>query len=284
MHQVVGTTGRPDDRTTGRPDPIRHAFLIEFDGAGFAGTQGQRPGLRTVQGDLGAALADLAGHPVVPRLASRLDSGVSARLLPGTADLRLARPLPPATVVMALDARLADDIAIRAVAVVPSDFHPIRAAVAKTYSYRVWCRGTPPAFDRRVWWVRRIDHPDRLPALATALVGTHDLRVFACLRHDDTDNQDGTRTITTARWDFASDGAGGLLLTFTITGSGFLYHQVRGLVGAMIALAQGVRSADEYHSLIAGRTDIPRIGNLAPADGLLLERVAYDPEPPWVFV
>jgi tRNA pseudouridine38-40 synthase len=276
--------------TTHHPPPtapaaaVRHAFLVEFDGAGFAGTQGQRPGLRTVQGDLAAAFGDLAGHPVVPRLASRLDAGVSARMLPGTADLCLKRPLSPATVIMALDARLADDLAIRALAVVPNDFHPIRAAVAKTYSYRVWCRGTPPAFDRRVWWVRRIDHPDRLSGLAEALVGTRDLRAFACLRHDDTDNQDGTRTITAAGWDCRGDGAGGLQLIFTVTGSGFLYHQVRGFVGAMIAIAQGLRTREEFLGQVAGRRDIVRIGNLAPADGLLLERVVYDPEPPWVFV
>jgi tRNA pseudouridine38-40 synthase len=276
--------------TTHHPPPtaaaaaIRHAFLVEIDGAGFAGTQAQRAGLRTVQGELAAAFSDLAGHPVVPRLASRLDSGVSARLLPGTADLCLKRPLSPATLVMALDARLADDLALRALAVVPDDFHPIRAAVAKTYSYRVWCRGTPPAFDRRVWWVRRIDHPERLPELAASLVGTRDLRAFACLRHDDTDNQDGTRTISAAHWECTSDGAGGLQLTFTVTGSGFLYHQVRGFVGAMIAIAQGLRSREEFFALVAGDPGIVRIGNLAPPEGLVLERVAYDPEPPWVFV
>jgi len=280
---MADVAGRPDDRTTGRPDrPQRYAFLLEFAGRGFAGTQEQAQGLRTLQGELAAALADLAGHAVVPRLASRLDAGVSARLMPCVAELNLRRVLPLPVLGMALDDRLVEAIAVRAVAVVDDAFHPITGAVAKTYSYRILVRPTQPALDQRAWWVRQLDHPERLPELAARLVGRQDLRAFACLRRDDTDAKDGTRSITAAAWHIASDGLGGLDMTFTVTGSGFLYRQVRGFVGAMIPVAQGRRSLADFAAMLAGDATVQRIGKIAPPEGLTLERVHYDPEPAWI--
>lgn len=50
---------------------------IQYDGTDFAGSQLQ-PNGRTVQGELEAALARLAGHPVRVALAGRTDAGVHA--------------------------------------------------------------------------------------------------------------------------------------------------------------------------------------------------------------
>jgi serine/threonine protein kinase len=35
----------------------------------------------------------------------------------------------------------------------------------------VWVRGTKPVLETRCWWVRQLDHPDRLQALADQLIG-----------------------------------------------------------------------------------------------------------------
>ena len=50
---------------------------IQYDGTDFVGSQLQKQG-RTVQGELEAALARLAGEPVRVALAGRTDSGVHA--------------------------------------------------------------------------------------------------------------------------------------------------------------------------------------------------------------
>lgn len=260
---------------------MRYAFLLEFAGRGFAGTQEQAPGLRTLQGALATAFADLAGKPVVPHLASRLDAGVSARLMPCAADLDLVRTLSPPILGMALDDRLEPAIAVRAVAQVDDTFHPIRSAIAKTYTYRVLVRATQPALDQQALWVRQMDHPERLQDLADLLVGTQNLRAFACLRGDGSDDGDGTRTITSAQWRIAEDGPGCLSLTFTICGNGFLYRQVRGFVGAMIPVTQGRRTLADFQAMIAGRTNLQRLGRVAPPEGLMLDHVSYEPEPLW---
>ena len=51
---------------------------IEYDGSGFSGWAKQ-PGLRTVQGELEAALATVLREPVELTVAGRTDAGVHAR-------------------------------------------------------------------------------------------------------------------------------------------------------------------------------------------------------------
>ncbi len=51
---------------------------IEYDGSGFRGWAKQ-PGLRTVQGELEAALTTVLREPVELTVAGRTDTGVHAR-------------------------------------------------------------------------------------------------------------------------------------------------------------------------------------------------------------
>src|SRR5690242_21330816 len=57
--------------------PPTLALIVSYDGLRFAGAQAQ-PGQRTVQGELDAALARLAGGPIGIVLAGRTDRGVHA--------------------------------------------------------------------------------------------------------------------------------------------------------------------------------------------------------------
>jgi tRNA pseudouridine38-40 synthase len=258
----------------------RVALEIEFDGAQFAGSQMQH-GLRTVQGELTTVLGDIAGEAVVVRPASRLDAGVSAEALP--ADVLM--PHLPGTgaqlrnLGQAVAGRLPADLSVRRVALVDERWNAQYAAVHKTYRYRVTVRGTKPVLTTRCWWIKRLDHPDLLQTLADQLIGTKDLRRFANLRHDGSDDDERVREITTARWE--NDGEHRIL---HIGGTGFLYKQIRGFVGAMVHVAQGRRPVSDFAALVAGDTTVRRLGNIAPPEGLVLERVTYDPEPEWIWV
>ena len=257
----------------------RYALEFEYDGAAFAGTQLQGKGERTLQAVLDQAAATVDGAAVTVRLGSRLDAEVSAEAL--GADALFSRPWDPVALGFALSQALPTDVVVRRAAAVDDRWSAKHRAAAKTYRYRIRVRGIRPVLDQRCWWVRRVDHPDLLDQLAPLLVGDHDLAGFACLRHDETDDEDPRRRILAAGWERTADGHD-QLLTFRITGEGFLYKQVRGLVGAMLFVAQGRATPTDFAGSVAAGRGARRLGNIAPGLGLVLERVGYDPEPPWV--
>jgi tRNA pseudouridine38-40 synthase len=261
----------------------RVAMLLEFDGRAFCGSQAQAD-LRTVQGELALALARICGERVVVRPASRLDQGVSAEYFPADALLtqlpgadRVAPERALRSLGLAMASELPRDITVRSVALVDTTWHAQHAARQKTYRYTVTLRGTKPVLAPRCWWVRRLDHPERLQPMAELLLGNRDLRLFANLRHDGSDGEVRDRHILQSEWRVHGDD-----LVFRIRGTGFLYKQIRGFVGAMIHVAQNHRHVDEFAAIVAGDASIGRLGNIAPPEGLMLEHVAYDPEPVWL--
>jgi len=251
----------------------RFLLDLELDGSAFAGTQWQK-GQRTVQAELESAVEGLDNQHRHVRLASRLDSGVDAEHLP--CDVELSRDWRPAVLCQALTDRLPQDLAIRRAAIVADGFNAIGDAIGKTYRYRIRLRPVRPPRDRRCWWVRRLDRPDLLQPCADLLVGEKDLSGFANLRHDDSDGEDPVRRVDAAVWSIAGED-----LSFRVSGAGFLYRQVRGFVGAMVAVATGRWPMEEFTACCADGRRAAKVGNVAPPDGLCLEQVRYDPEPDW---
>lgn len=230
---------------------------LEYDGAGFAGWARQ-PRLRTVQGDLEAALTRLLGEPVALSVAGRTDRGVHAWG-------QVASYPGPAVPTRALNALLDDDVAVRACGPAPEGFDARRDARSRTYCYRILHRPERSVFERgrAIWWPRGLDR-DALHACAALLPGTHDLTAFTPTQ---TAHVRFERDVLAARW--ADDGD---RLDFWITADAFLRHMNRILVGTMLEVATGRRSLGAFEALLAGR---PRAdaGDTAPAHGLYLASV-----------
>ena len=258
----------------------RYAFRCEFDGAAFSGTAPQS-GVRTLQDELRRILALLDGAEVLTRTCGRLDAGVSAEGLVFHAIMQGERE--PLELARAINGHLKGEVAVLAVARVADDWDALLSASAKTYRYVVLEREALPVLDKRVMAVRHLPRASILPQLAAALVGDHDLSAFACLRGDPSDEADPVRHYHAASWRVEPVFAGRRHV-FDIIGAGFLYKQVRGLVGAMVAVAQGSVSSAAFHAAIDAGRDHPRVGQVAPAEGLRLIRVSYDPEPNWITV
>jgi tRNA pseudouridine38-40 synthase len=261
------------------PAMPRFALWLEYDGTNFAGTQVQ-VNQRTLYGVLDETLAGLNGGDAMPRLSSRLDQGVSAEQL--VADCLLAKDWSPGSLCLALTHRFPPDIAVRAAARMPDDWSVVRCGTGKTYRYRIVIRAMRAVLEPHVCGLRRIDHTERFAACAALLPGRHDLSGFACLRGDGSDDGDPVRTITSAAWTHEPDAPLGNTWTFRITGEGFLYKQIRGMVGAMMWVAMGKASVEDFRAVVAGGRGAARLGNLAPPEGLMLERAHFTPEPQWV--
>jgi tRNA pseudouridine38-40 synthase len=159
------------------------------------------------------------------------------------------------------------------VAPVADGWHPVHDAVAKTYSYTIDNGAVADPFHRAFAWrppfrLRLAD----LRRAAAAIPGQRDWQGFA--RRGDT-RTDLVRRIDTVTWR-----ADGDALVCTVTGASFTYRLVRSLVGAMVAVANGGCTKHDLTEALAGRRS-PAGRQQAPAQGLCLERVRYDPELDW---
>jgi tRNA pseudouridine38-40 synthase len=260
---------------------MRYALLIEFDGLNWAGTATQ-VGKETLQAELRRVVALLGGEVRLVRLCSRLDAGVAAEGL--AAHVEFQRLWKPTRLVQAFNGHLHEDVTVLAAAQVADDWDAIIAATEKTYRYRCLVRDARPALDKRMWHLRTMEHPELLQKCAQAIIGHHDLAAFACRRSDWRDERpDKRRNILSSTWTHESWRGGGTLWTYRVRGDGFLYRQVRGIVGAMVAVARGVTPFQDFlEDIDRGMKLGPdRIGNVAPPQGLCLESVLLSPTPAW---
>jgi len=237
---------------------------IEYDGSGFRGWAAQ-PGLRTVQGELEAALATVLREPVQLTVAGRTDTGVHA--LGQVASFESEAELPR-DLARALNAVGPDDIGVIAAAPAPDGFDARHDAKSRSYLYRVLARKTPSPFEqnRALWCTYELDR-DALDACAAALPGTHDFTAFTPTQ---TDHVRFDRNILAASWQQEGD-----ILTFRITADAFMRNMVRILVGTMLEVASSRRTVENFSQLLQGaaRSDA---GDTAPPHGLYLESVSYD--------
>ena len=262
------------------------ALTVAYDGTEFAGAQTQ-PGLRTVQGEVEAAVGRLFGQPNRIVLAGRTDRGVhAAGQVVGVAD---GRPgWSEERLRTALDALLPADCSVVRVVRKPDDFHARYDAAWREYRYRIWTGGRAPLARSAVWERRGTLEAGRLAAGARRFVGTHNFASFAghgegMPGSDRSARPRGTeRTVSRcetrvgrAWW----GGGEGELWELRVVADGFLPQMVRAIASALVEVGQGRQDPEWVSSLLAA-ADRRKGGGLAPPHGLTLWRVGYGLELP----
>jgi len=252
-------------------------LLLAYDGTSYVGWQRQESGV-SIQGLLEAALGEIEGRDVSVIGAGRTDAGVHA--VGQVASIRLAHPLDPQTLCRAINAKLPEDVRVRAVEEASPDFHARRAARGKTYRYRILCGPIASPFERRYAWHVPAPLDDlRMQQAARLLVGRHD---FAAFQRAGSDRATTVRTVFAVDvtrsavpvWPAGVTAGSGALITIEISGDGFLRHQVRAMVGALVEIGSGQRDLARLVEALHAR-DRSLAGPTAPPQGLFLLSVQY---------
>ena len=244
--------------------PVYRA-LVEYDGAGFSGWQTQ-PDARTVQGEIERALALISRAPVRISAAGRTDAGVHAR---GQVvsfhrdveiDLRRTRT--------GIEGICGPEVRVHLLERAPDSFHARHSALWREYLYRL--RVEPSALERGRAWVA----PGRftLPRLREASGPLCGRRDFTALANRSEDEVDPVCHVLAAEWDVDRDD-----FVFTIRADHFLYNMVRTAVGTILRAALDHGGGPAEVEEILGGLNRRRAAPPAPAGGLSLEAVRYDP-------
>jgi tRNA pseudouridine38-40 synthase len=193
-------------RTESGRERLRLRATVEYDGTDFCGFQVQRSragqhagqgAIRTVQGALEEALAQILQKPTSLLAAGRTDSGVHAVGQVIAFDAQWGRPI--ADLQRALNAVLPHDVAVRTLGLATPGFHPRYDAVSRTYCYAAWNRPLRSALSRRnTLWVRRPLDLAAMDEAAQLLVGSHDFCTFGTaprsMRREDVQAPAGSAT------------------------------------------------------------------------------------------
>jgi len=254
-----------EEKSDGMVKP-QHTYRLdlEYDGTDFRGWQMQ-PVERTVQDCLQQAVLALFGEDVPVIGAGRTDAGVHAAGQVAHFCVDSFRPIP--VVVRALNALLPSDVRVKDARMAPSDFHARYSAQWRGYRYRIAYR--PLAIGREYCWAcpHTLDVP-RMHSAAQRILGSRRFRAFA---HASEKESHYLSTVYRSEWTDCDP-----YCEFHIEANRFLHGMVRLLVGTFVTIGRGKAESAILEEIFAA-DDVRKAGPKAPAAGLTLMTVGYEP-------
>ena len=240
---------------------------LAYDGTDFAGWARQ-PGLRTIQGAVEDALAQVLCLPGPPSVtcAGRTDAGVHARGQVSHVDVD--SPVDPAALERSLRGVLPGDVTVIRVSEAPAGFDARFSALSRHYRYRLCDRDEAwdPLRRREVVPYPRPLDVDAMAAAGESLIGEHNFAALCKPR----EGASMIRRVLGLEWTRGDTG----LAQMTISADAFCHSMVRSIVGLLVPVGDGRQSIGWAGEVLAGRARDPRV-TVMPAQGLVLEEVRY---------
>lgn len=237
---------------------------ITYDGTNYAGWQRQQNAI-TVQQIIEEKLEKLTNCKTIIVGASRTDSGVHA--FDQTACFDTVSNIPSNKFALALNTLLPNDIRVKESFDVPLNFHPIKSAKSKVYSYKIYNETYSSAMYRNLsYHVAYNLDVDAMNEAAEVLVGNHDFKAF---QSSGGSEKTSIRTIHSSK--IIKDEN---FILYLVEGNGFLYNMVRIIVGTLVEIGKNKLSKyDIVKALNSGNRE--DLGPTAPAQGLCLMKINY---------
>ena len=265
-----------------RFNSTRFRLSFSYDGTDFYGWAKQ-PDLRTVQGELLAALTVIFGesdNDFEIRVAGRTDAGVHALNQQAHLELteeqlaRLGRNLPdiqdPKFLADRLNRILADDVRVHLFAPAAVGFDARFSATHRRYRYRIadGLAAQNPLESRYTLNVFQVLDTLAMQAAALEVLGLHDFASFCRPRP-------GSTTIRELRQvEVTRNATAGNVIEIELLADAFCHNMVRSIVGALIAVGKGQATSADVRATLerASRTESYRV---VAAKGLTLIEIGY---------
>ena len=237
---------------------------ICYDGTRYKGFQRLPGNAQTIQLKLEQVLSRLLGEDIEVSGSGRTDAGTHAK--GQVVSFHSASTMPCEEILAGLRQYLPEDIGVVSVKNVSPRFHARLNAKTKTYCYRLWNSLEPCVFDRKYVYIDagQLD-VDAMQLAAQAYIGTHDFSAFCANKHMKKSTVRSIEKFSVQRNEQE--------IVFTVTGNGFLQHMVRIMVGTLIEVGKGLRSADGIAELFGAER--AKAGPAVPSCGLCLMEVTY---------
>ena len=244
----------------------RYKIVFAFDGTAYAGYQFQENGI-AVQQKLEEVLAYLNRSPVRIFGCSRTDAGVHAKGF--VAHFDFDKPIPPKNLIRAMNTRLPEDIRVLRASYAKPDFDARKDAKSKEYRYFLYNADILPPHLVPYWafTYRKLDVAAMQKA-AAYFVGRHDYVSFAANPHREISST--VRNI----FSFTVKKTGPRIV-FSVRGDGFLYKQVRSMVGFLVRVGKGEEPPEAVAQMLRDTPARTARVPTAPGRGLFLWQVFY---------
>lgn len=245
------------------------ALWVAYDGTEFHGWQNQLD-LRTVQSVLEDALRRVVRHPVHLIGSGRTDAGVHAA--GHVSGFVTSCELDAVRLRHSVGSRLPKDMSLIALKDVHPLFHATRSAISKLYRYRIHNTTGRPVEHFTQRYTYHFWHPldvERMRAAGMHFIGEQD---FAAMAAKGGCHETTIRKVL--RCDIERQGDE---IRIDVVGTGFLYKQVRTMVGTLVNVGRGLWGPNRVAEILQSG-DRANAGPTVPARGLCLQWVRYPPE------
>lgn len=264
---VAGETRLPEGH-------VRLRLTVAYLGTNFYGLAPQGS-LRTVGDALLDAICTVNQVDDRPTLvmSGRTDAGVHAWGQVVHVDFPRPRRFEIGRVHRSLNKILNPEIVVREASVAPETFDARFSAIYRHYRYTIVNRELPDPFLTPTAW--HVHAPLNMVALRLAadpIIGHQDFTSF-CRAVKAKPDGSLVRLVTDAFWVELPDN----IFRFEIRANAFCQQMVRSIVGFLVEVGLGKRTAGDVRATLAAR-DRSFAPNIAPAHGLCLWEVGYRPD------
>lgn len=240
-------------------------LYVKYDGTDFCGWQKQ-PNGTSVQEVLETAIFSLTNEQVSVTGSGRTDAGVHANMQVASLTLKNFS-MPENKFYKALNPLLPKGVIVYKSERAEEDFHAVKSAKKKTYSYSFYVSEyANPLLDRYSLRIDKLPNFKLIKKAIKILTGEHDFKSFC------SSNSSAKTTVRTVYSIKIKKNKNGFC--FLVTGNGFLYNMVRTLSGTLLEV--GYEKLPLKNVALALKTgERKHVGKTLAPNGLCLQSVEY---------